>query len=228
MGRFVGVGDPIYNRADTRRDQATAHPSPKQSASLTTLARLVGSEREIEAAAQASGLPRAEMLTGKNASGLELRRALATPPEILHFAVHVVSPKDRPGEAALALSLTPDNIPELLTAESVATYRTPGSLVVLSGCASQQGEVLPGAGLVGLSRAWLLAGASAVIVSAWPTPDDSGQFFSTFYSHFQKTTGPIAQRAAVALQQTQAGMQAGGGYRSDASFWAAYSIIAKE
>jgi CHAT domain-containing protein len=100
--------------------------------------------------------------------------------------------------------------------------------VVLSGCASQQGEVLPGAGLVGLSRAWLLAGASAVIVSAWPTPDDSGQFFSTFYSHFQKTSGPMAQRAAVALQQTQSDMQGSTGYRSDASFWAAYSIISKE
>jgi tetratricopeptide (TPR) repeat protein len=226
--RFLGVGDPIYNRADARREHRAAVSASQPSKSFTTLARLVGSEREIQEAAQASGLPYAELLTGRNASGAELRRALATPPEILHFAVHVVSPKDRPGEAALALSLTPDNIPELLTAESVATYRTPGSLVVLSGCASQQGEVLPGAGLVGLSRAWLLAGAAAVIVSAWPTPDDSGQFFSTFYSHFQKATGPIAQKAAVALRETQSAMQASGGYRSDASFWAAYSIISKE
>ena len=119
-------------------------------------------------------------------------------------------------------------MPELLTAESVATYRAPGSLVVLSGCASQQGEVVPGAGLVGLSQAWLLAGASAVVVSAWPTPDDSGQFFSTFYSHFQKVSGPIAKRAAIALQQTQSDMRSNRGYRSDASFWAAYSIISKE
>ena len=226
--RFVGVGDPIYNRADARTEHAPAPSTFKQINSLTTLARLVGSEREIQRAAKASGLPQTEMLTGKKASGAELRQVLTTPPEILHFAVHVVSPKERPGEAALALSLTRDSIPELLTAESVATYRIQGSLVVLSGCASQQGEVLPGAGLVGLSRAWLLAGASAVIVSAWPTPDDSGLFFSTFYSHFQKTSGPMAQRAAVALQQTQSDMQGSTGYRSDASFWAAYSIISKE
>lgn len=226
--RFVGVGDPIYNRADARNDHAPAPGASKQTSSLTTLARLVGSEREIQKAAKASGLSQTETLTGKKASGAELRQALTTSPEILHFAVHVVSPKAHPGEAALALSLDKNNIPELLTAESVATYRTPGSLVVLSGCASQQGEVLPGAGLVGLSRAWLLAGASAVIVSAWPTPDDSGQFFSIFYSHFQQTSGPIAQRAAIALRQTQSDMQSSGGYRSDASFWAAYSIISKE
>ena len=224
--RFVGVGDPIYNRADARRDHPPASGASKPKNSLETLARLVGSEREIEASAKASGLPQAEMLTGKDASGAALRHALTAPPEILHFAVHVVSPKERPGEAALALSLTNDDVPELLTAESVATYRTPGSLVVLSGCASQQGEVLPSAGLIGLSRAWLLAGASAVIVSAWPTPDDSGQFFSVFYSHFQKTSGSLAKRAALALQQTQSDMQANG--RNDASYWAAYSIVSKE
>jgi CHAT domain-containing protein/Flp pilus assembly protein TadD len=222
--RFIGIGDPIYNLADPRKDHALGSGTSKQNSSLTTLARLVGSEREINSAAKASGLPQTEMLTGKNASGAALRHALITPPEILHFAVHVVSPKERPGEAALALSLTKNGVPELLTAESVATYRTPGSLVVLSGCASQQGEVLPSAGLIGLSRAWLLAGASTVIVSAWPTPDDSGQFFSTFYSHFQRASGPTAKRAAIALQQTQFDMQA----HSDVSYWAAYSIVSKE
>jgi CHAT domain-containing protein len=148
--------------------------------------------------------------------------------------VHVVSPQNESGtadEAALALSLTNDNMPELLTKEAIATLRVPGSLVVLSGCSSQQGENLPSAGLVGLSRAWLLAGASAVIVSAWPTPDDSGRFFTAFYKHLQSQSAPsgnIAQRAATALQQTQLDMQHSTGYRSSPSFWAAYSIISKE
>jgi CHAT domain-containing protein len=100
---------------------------------------------------------------------------------------------------------------------------------VLSGCSSEQGKNLPGAGLIGLSRAWLLAGASAVIVSAWPTPDDSGRFFSAFYTHFSLLrTGTLAERAGIALQQAQKDVQQGGGYRSSPSFWAAYSIISKE
>jgi CHAT domain-containing protein len=101
----------------------------------------------------------------------------------------------------------------------------------MSGCSSQQGETLPGAGLIGLSRAWLLAGASAVVVSAWPTPDDSGHFFSSFYSHFQpvtSTSGSLAKRAAVALQQAQLEMQRSNGYGSSPSSWAAYSVISKE
>jgi CHAT domain-containing protein len=227
---FVGIGDPIYNLADPRRASSRfrlARAGPAGS----TLARLAGSDREVKSSARLSGLRSTAILTGSEASGEKLRLAFAQDPEIVHFAVHVVSPEGHPEEAALALTLNSQNIPELLPPEIVASFRLPGSLVVLSGCASQQGQTIPSVGLVGLSRAWLLAGASAVIVSAWPTPDDSGHFFSSFYRHLQANTAggdSLPKRAAVALQDAQADMRHDGGYRSLPSFWAAYSIIAKE
>jgi CHAT domain-containing protein len=105
----------------------------------------------------------------------------------------------------------------------------PGTLVVLSGCSSSQGKTVPSAGLLGLSRAWLLAGAEAVIASSWPTPDDSGRFFSLFYSHLRAATiGTLSQRASRALAQTQMELQHGSGYTSSPSYWGAYSIISKE
>ncbi len=198
-------------------------------AKTNVLGRLVASDKEVTDSAQASGEPKAELLKGVNASGVEVRKAVATAPEILHFAVHVVSPEGEPAEAALALSIDANGVPELLTAEAVATYRVPGSLVVLSGCSTQQGRIIPGAGLVGLSRAWLLAGASAVVVSSWPTPDGSRQFFSKFYAHYKQAAGSIAQRAAVALQQTQLDMQRDSDpAKKTPTFWAAYSIVSKE
>jgi CHAT domain-containing protein len=230
-GRFLGIADPIYNLADSRRVRNPTLLEAKHNDSSLALARLAGSDAEIRSAAKLSGFSETQLLVGSNASGAALRAALLENPEVLHFAVHVVSPQGRPEEAALALSLTTENIPELLTPEAIAAYRVPGSLVVLSGCSSQQGETLPSAGLIGLSRAWLLAGAAAVIVSAWPTPDDSGHFFSSFYRHFQPTTsksGSLAKRAAVALQQAQLEMQGSSGYRGSPSFWAAYSVISKE
>lgn len=223
---FIGIADPIYNHADSRRPRLPR--DAKASNASVNLARLVGSETEVKTAAKLSGLRDAELLTGPNASGDALRQAAGKRPEILHFAVHVVSPPARPQEAALALSLTSDGMPELLTPEAVASYRVPGSLVVMSGCASEQGKAVPSAGLIGLSRAWLLAGAAAVVVSAWPTPDDSGQFFSAFYTHLQKRSGPLGKRASAALQEAQLDMQHAGGYRSAPAFWAAYSIISKE
>jgi CHAT domain-containing protein len=226
--RFVGIADPIYNLADSRRQRMVLRPA-KSANTATVLGRLVGSDQEIRAATAASGIIDSQLLVGAQASQIELRAALSPTPEIIHFAVHVVSPPGRPEEAALALSLTNDNMPELLTSEAIAALRVPGSLVILSGCASEQGRILPSAGVMGLSRAWLLAGAAAVIVSSWPTPDDSGQFFSVFYRHLKaEPSGSIARRAAAALGDTQAEMERAGGYRSAPSFWAAYSIIAKE
>jgi CHAT domain-containing protein/predicted negative regulator of RcsB-dependent stress response len=229
--RFLGVADPIYNLADSRRLRRPTLLQTAHADDQLPLARLAGSDGEIRTAAKLSRMPEVELLEGSSASIAALRTALTKRPQVLHFAVHVVSPKGRPDEAALALSLTADNVPELLTREAIAEFRVPGSLVILDGCSSQQGETVPGAGLIGLSRAWLLAGASAVIVSAWPTPDDSGRFFSSFYSHFQpiaSAPGPVAKRAAVALQRAQLAMRRSSGYGSSPSSWAAYSVISKE
>jgi CHAT domain-containing protein len=226
--RFVGVADPVYNEADSRLNHKHGWDASPVEASSVTLARLAGSRQEVRISAQQSGLQNQQILDGAQASVESLRTALATPPELLHFAVHVVSPPDRPQEAALALSLK-NGVPELLTPEAIATFRLPGTLVVLSGCSSNQGQAVPSAGLLGLSRAWLLAGAEAVIASSWPTPDDSGRFFSLFYSHLHAaTSGTLSQRAALALAQTQVELQHSQGYTSSPSYWAAYSIIAKE
>jgi hypothetical protein len=226
--RFVGVADPIYNTADSRLARNRSAADLLDDASTISLARLVGSEKEIRNAAKLSGMPEERLLVGPRATSEDLQKSLAEDPELVHFAVHVVSPPEQAQQAALALSLK-EGIPELLTPEAIATYRVPGSLIVLSGCSSGQGKKLPGAGLMGLSRAWLLAGAAAVIVSAWPTPDDSGRFFSAFYSHFQKSqSGTLSQRAAISLQLAQLDMQRSGGYGGSPSLWAAYSIISKE
>ncbi|MBV9613729.1 MAG: CHAT domain-containing protein [Acidobacteriaceae bacterium] len=229
LNRFVGVADPIYNLADSRRARSATLLKTAERQPPAMLARLAGSDREIRAAAQQSGVADVQLLVGTDASGTALRKALGRTPEILHFAVHVVSPEGQPDQAALALSLNQENLPELLTREAVASYRVPGSLVVLSGCSSGQGRALPSAGLIGLSRAWLLAGATAVVVTSWPTADDSGRFFSVFYSHLQKIkTGSLASRASIALQETQLEMQRSNGDRSSAAYWAAYSIVSKE
>ncbi len=225
---FLGIGDPIYNQADSRivRNPSADAKTISQGAAL---ARLVGGDQEVRSAARESHSPATTLLMGARATRDDVQTAIqAQPPEFIHFAVHVVSPPDQPQQAALALSLR-NGIPELLTPEVIGSFQVPGSLVVMSGCSSDQGRALPGAGLVGLSRAWLVAGASSVVVSSWPTPDDSGQFFASFYRQFdQIKSGSIAQRAALALSRTQSDMLNGSGYRTSPAFWGAFAIISKE
>ena len=232
---FLALGDPVYNRADVRFERVRRTDPPNSTTAQkpvgVTLARLAGSGREVESSARAWNAKSTQLLMGPNASLNRLRAALEQRPDVIHFAVHVLSPDKHPEQAALALSIDERGLPELLTPETISTFRVPGSIVVLSGCASQQGAVVAGAGLIGLSRAWLLAGASAVVVSAWPTPDGSGRFFEAFYESLkrQRPNGAsVVEQASIALQQAQLEMEGETGYRRSPSYWAAYSLISKE
>jgi tetratricopeptide (TPR) repeat protein len=227
---FIGIGDAVYNSADARLGTSFRPTSFFARPELASpLERLVGSGHELRSAA--SHFRHVQLLTGLRASPRDIASALDDAPGVVHFAVHVISPAGEPEHAALALSLGGHGLPELLTPELIATYRVPGSLVVLSGCDSRRGRTVAGVGLTGLSRAWLLAGASAVVVSAWPTPDDTGAFFNSFYRHLTDPAGSRASlpaRTAAALASAQLDMRAASNYRRLPSFWAAYSVISKE
>ncbi|MGA7409265.1 MAG: CHAT domain-containing protein [Bryobacteraceae bacterium] len=232
---FLALGDPVYNRADVRFEHVRRTDSADYATAAkpvtVALARLAGSQKELESSARAWNATSTQLLTGPDASLSRLQAALEQRPGVIHFAVHVLSPDKHPEQAALALSIDEHGLPELLTPEIISTFRVPGSIVVLSGCASQHGAVVAGAGLIGLSRAWLLAGASAVVVSAWPTPDDSGRFFEAFYECLWRQNlrgGSTVEQASSALQQAQLEMKRDTGYRRSPSYWAAYSLISKE
>ncbi|MCS7017424.1 MAG: CHAT domain-containing protein, partial [Gemmatales bacterium] len=127
-GRFVGVGDPIYNRAD-RRQPPCGQPKLE-------LARLVGSGVEVEScrrAWKAEGV----VLRGAEATAARLVREMQQPVAALHFATHFVrSPQDA-SRTLVALSLAPEaDGPELLGPERILAMGLRTDVVVLSGCQS--------------------------------------------------------------------------------------------
>jgi CHAT domain-containing protein len=107
---------------------------------------------------------------------------------------------------------------QVLTTADVAMLHVPGSLVVLSGCESGGGEARAGAGLLGLVRAWLAAGAGGVVATLWPVNDTAGDLFPRFYRHLA-TTSP-----ADALRRAQMEMSGTGAWRAPPSQWAAYQF----
>ena len=94
----------------------------------------------------------------------------------------------------------------------------PGALVVMTGCATAAGDEEAGAGLLGLTRAWQVAGASAVIATAWPVKDSGGEFFASFYQHLQHSP------AAEALHLSQMEMVRSNTWRSEPTYWASYQV----
>jgi CHAT domain-containing protein len=214
---FVGVGDPIYNRADARNTDA-----PSGSSSSLILPRLVGSGTEVEACARAWD-GQSVLLRGKDASREKLAEQLRQNPAVVHLATHYLESAGRPRYSLIALSLAPTGETQVLSPLEVSGWRIHAGLVVLSGCHSAAGAALPGEGVMGLTRAWLAAGARSVVGSLWDTPDDEGALFGEFYRYLRVTR---QLNAGAALQAAQMAMIDSGGRLSRPSYWGAYFAVA--
>ena len=245
-GPFVGVGDPIYNTADPRWQSGT---SPYRRAGLAllpslprlfarsnpqspmALARLSGSRGEILASMRAwdGGSSNDLFLSGAGATVGQLRDALARRPAILHFATHFLRSAEPLPQALLALSLGRGGSPEMLGPAEISRWRQDLGAVVLSGCGSAQAGILPAEGLMGMTRAWLAAGAHSVIASNWSTTDDDGDLFVPFYKHLAGLkTKPRAGAAAEALRQAQLEMLHSDPWHARPAYWAAYFVVGKD
>jgi CHAT domain-containing protein len=228
-GPVIGVGDPIYNRADPRLVQTKF--TPGTAAPSMELARLVGSGREIENCARVWRTNGHEpiLLQGEAANRANLMAALRREPAVLHLAAHILFPRQDSSPGLVALSLTSAGELDFLSANQIAAMRLNLGLVVLNGCSSGHAAILPGAGLMGMTRAWLAAGARAVVVTRWATADQNdGELFQPFYQDFSSGSGsPSARRKSFAqyLQQAQIAELHAGGRRANPANWAAYFCV---
>lgn len=224
---FVGVGDPIYNRADLRWPPAR-RPLARPAGNALELPRLIGSAREVESCAEIwrANNQRTLLLEGTDANKQNLAQAIQHCPSVLHVAAHMLFPPHQSGPGMVALGLQPGNQMELLSTTDIASMRANLGLVVLDGCSSGHGPVLPGAGLMGMTRAWLVAGAHAVIATRWATPDlDSGELFSSLYRLYfiQRSQRPIS--FGKLLREAQLGELHAGGPHAAPAYWASYFCV---
>jgi CHAT domain-containing protein/Tfp pilus assembly protein PilF len=192
--RFLGIGDAIYNVADARYRGVRTTGS-------AMLPRLQSTGAEVRACSRAWGANRARLLTGDQADVASVEAALKTNPSVIHFATHVVPGPGDFSSGMIALSLDQGGAMGLLGPRDIVAHPVNAALVVLNGCHSAQGDAVPGGSLMGLTRAWIAAGAGAVIATRWDIPDDASQEFMTiFYSELRAhwNDGPSA-----ALQKAQ-------------------------
>lgn len=220
---ILAIGDPISNRADTRwRGRSSWLPGSPQ---VLELPRLAGSRKEIERCARVWPEPRT-LLTGAEITIEEVRQKLQTKPLVLHFATHVYQPADPNLSPVLTLGLTPSAEAAVLNPASIAALPEVPPIVTLSGCGSGRGPLAPGTGLLGLTRAWLMAGSNAVVASLWPVIDDSGDFFVEYYRELLKNKqDPTSRSVAQAIHNAQVKMIQAGGWRASPRYWAAYFVI---
>lgn len=221
---FLGVGDGVYNRADPREINSGGDEFDARAA--VQLPRLVGSGQELSRCAR-MWPGEARLLTGKQLSRAALIQELARRPSVIHIAAHVLETAG-PGESVIHLGFGAGGVPEILTRFDVANLNLPGSTVVMSGCASAAAPAPAGVGLLGLARAWLIAGAGSVVGSRWSAPDDgSGGLFERFYRYLPRGSGGSAG-VAGALREAELDMLHSGSWRARPRYWASFIDVGKE
>jgi CHAT domain-containing protein len=164
-------------------------------------------------------------MTGSAANVADVEQALSESPAIIHFATHVVAAPGEFGSGIIALSLDSHGAIGLMGPKDIAAHRIAGSLVVMDGCHSSRGEALPGSGLMGLTRAWIGAGARAVLSTRWDVPDDTAQ---TLMVNFYRALGEDPHgNPATALREAQlAALRSTGKDRLPVR-WAGYFLLSR-
>jgi len=160
------------------------------------LGQLLGAEQEVQSAADALAIP-SRLFTGKTA--LKSHMSDAALASILHFATHAVIDMDSPRDSYLLLAPEDEDGGQLSLWQIANGPRLSADLVVLSACSTAVGPSYAGEGVLGLSKAFSLAGATGVAASLWPVADDSTKvLMQQFYKGLADDTP-----AASALRQAQ-------------------------
>ena len=154
---------------------------------------LPGSLAEVQALGGIVG-PDAKVLTGKSVSEDSLKAQAESGEladyKVLHFATHGMVVPDMPELSALVLSQTEESVSEedgYLNILEVAQLPLQADFVNLSACETGLGKLYGGEGVVGLTQAFLVAGANGLSVSLWQVSDEStAQFMMALYQVVQE------------------------------------------
>lgn len=158
--------------------------------------------------------------------GLDLRSY-----RYLHIATHGLGRSENLDEPALALSGERGE-DSVLRASEATELKLQAELTVLSACQTGTGDIYPGEGVMGLSRSFLLAGSTSVLVSLWAVNSKvTASFMVDFYRRLRAgaTTASALRDAKLALlhgetppQSDARGLQL---QTKDPYYWAPFVLV---
>ena len=209
-GTLLALSAPPAAGTDGKRALFDGLPRPET--------RLAYAEREVRDVARAIGA-RADIRTGAGALESVVKQQELSRYGIIHFATHTVVDEIVPRRSAILLGAD-DREDGLLQLNEVPHLRLDAALVVLASCSSHLGRDLRGEGLSSLSRAFIHAGARAVVASLWEVDDaETRRFMRAFYRELRVGAAPDE-----ALQRARRAMMAAGGKAARPINWAGFVL----
>ena len=148
------------------------------------------------------------VVTGGEVSELRIKemsaRGALEDYRVLHFATHGLVVPPLPELSALVLSQDSsqaDREDGYLTMGEIAELKIRADFVNLSACETGLGKIFGGEGVVGLSQAFLVAGANGLSVSLWQVADESTRTFMVGLYRLTQTKGQSHQQAMTEMKR---------------------------
>lgn len=145
---------------------------------------------------------------------------------VLHFACHGYFDKTISAMSSILFSEVSGSLDDVssddgyLTIPEVSLLNLDADLVCLSACETGLGEIKFGDGMVGLNRAFMVAGARRVGVTLWSVDDEAtAEFMASMYRKIERNGMDYEQ----AYRQTKAEFQKSEDY-SHPYYWAAFAL----
>ena len=136
----------------------------------------------------------------------------------IHFVAHGTASRTSPLDSAVILSKRGDNYK--LYARDIIQHPLHADLVIISACHGEGVRTYSGEGLVGLSWAFLRAGAHGVIAALWEVNDNSTpQLMDHLYSEISRGTLPY-----VALRDAKLALLHSGTVYRRPFYWAPFQF----
>ena len=188
------------------------------------LARLAGTRIEADSIANIAraGGSQPDIWTDLNASEDSVRGRDVTKYRVVHIATHGLLDAKRPQFTGVVLSLVGNKTNDgFLRTDEVFNLRMGAPLVMLSACETGLGKEKRGEGVIGLTRAFMYAGAPTVGVSLWSVADKSTADLMT---DFYKRLLAGSSSPAASMRAAQTAMIDGKKY-SAPFYWAPFVLV---
>ena len=200
---IAAFGDPLH-------DQLGGEPALNAvRASGVSFSRLLGTGQEVRAIRLL--LPHTRSFVRSRARESAYRR-YAPSADLVHLGCHGLVNRDQPAYSGVVLSpgrrKDEDALLQAYEISEIRLERRP--LIVLSACQVAGGRLSAVEGLMGLTRAFVQAGAGAVIASPWIVDDTTtAQLIVDFYEALAEGVGDPITALAVARRAALARARAG-------------------
>jgi CHAT domain-containing protein len=245
------IADPVFNSNDARAKKTTGTPASDAEVRglgiQGALADVAGSSAPAKPDAAMEGLPLAR-LTGTRTEAEQISRLAKTAGgqadvwldldanednlgtrditkyRVIHVATHGLLNAERPQFTGVVLSLVGNKTHDgFVRTDEVFNLRLGSPLVMLSACETGLGKEKRGEGVMGLTRAFMYAGAPTVGVSLWSVADKSTADLMTDFYRRLLSTGD-ATTSSSALRGAQLAMITGKKY-SAPFYWAPFVLV---